>query len=141
MAKQLKLKEDEETGMIILGIISQENDLKVSWAINKGLGLKFARINNIVYTKSLNQEGFPVYSFDDEKNQVKYNLVINKSLGFNFIPSLKNVDFILFLKGNVNESDTNSFITRLKQLTEIAAVVQVDPDKIKERDAISLFWQ
>jgi hypothetical protein len=137
MAKSVKLKIEEELGLLVYGIISQENDLKVSWAINKGLGMKLSRIENVKHPKSAVTEGFPAYLYDDEKNYMRYLLILNKVQGVSFLTSLRNVDFLMVLKGHVNEN--LDFVPKMKHIAEITGIIEIDASKLKERDMIPAF--
>lgn len=139
MAKQIKLKVEQESGMTIFGIVSQENDLKITWAINKELGLKLQRSDNIHTIKNIPEEGFPVYIYNDEKNQIKYALVINRVKGIYLVTALKNIDYLLILKGSTTLLEKKEIISKIKQLPEVTTIIDVDVDKIKERDMLSMF--
>jgi hypothetical protein len=139
MTKQVKLKLLAENELTIFGIVSQENDLKISWAINKVIGLKLYRSENIQNAKNIPEEGFPAYMFDDELNQMKYILVSNRVKGFYFIPSLKNIDYLMIRKADANEKENKDFSTRLKQISEITTIIEVDLNNVREKEILGMF--
>jgi hypothetical protein len=139
MAKQIKLKVEDENELTIFGIVSQESDLKITWALNKAIGLKLSRAANIQSPKNIPEEGFPVYLYDNEQNQLKYTFLINRAKGVNLVTSLKNIDYLLILKGAISVLEKKDFISKIKQLPEIASIIDIDADKVKERDMLSMF--
>ncbi len=126
-----------ETGgdSILIGISSHENDYRLSWAINKHLGINLIRAENlIVYNEKFDvEQEFSLFVYEDEDSMLKYNLISNKCDNGYFIPELSNIDFFLQIQGEVYNNYTRNLLDKLKRIYIITAAFEIDPSSLKSK--------
>lgn len=141
MAKNIKLKVKTEYQLTILGIVSAESILKLSWAINHSLHIQLSQSNNLVQAKKNTNQiiEFSFYQFEDEILMIKYSLVKNRMGTFCYFDELRNVDYIFFIHGETDSKFRESVLQLLKQTPEINSMLAIDSSKLKLKDKIELF--
>jgi hypothetical protein len=138
LAKQIKLKDPSEQDIFILGIVSSENILKVSWAINQKTHTRLAREENISVIQNKTGIGveFAHYSYEDETQMLRFRLISNKSDAHYFLEELKNIDYIFLIKGDASENVKESIIQELRKTEGLLSVLHINPGLIKKKEKL-----
>jgi hypothetical protein len=131
-----KLAIEIENDYSLIGIASHENDYRLSWAINKSLGLDLKKNEDftIDHPKHKITVNYSLYIFDDENNYITYNLISNKSEKGFLIPEMKNIDFILRVSGSPDQNLLNDLLFKLKKIDIVitAFLINEVSDKLKK---------
>ncbi|MBN2814000.1 MAG: IPExxxVDY family protein [Bacteroidales bacterium] len=129
----LKLQVDERVDFRIIGISSHENDYRMVWSVNQELGMQFTRVENLVVhqPKLKTDLSFSKYRFDDEDRYIRYNLIANRCPDGILFPEIKNIDFVLQVAGEMNETGFQALVKKLKGISVVSAVFVLHPEKIK----------
>lgn len=132
-----KLKIKKNPDFFLIGISSHENDYRLTWAINQSLGFQFTRINNLKsHNEKLNiDQEFSMFLYEDEEKQVRYNLISNRCENGFLISEHKNIDFFIYIQGEVKESHVEDIVTRLKknEIITIAFILSKLPSRTSEK--------
>jgi hypothetical protein len=131
--KTLKLKIESKINFKVIGISSHENDYRLVWSINEKLRLQFLRIDNLVihHQKLKEDLEFSRYLFDDSDRYVKYYLINNHNPDGYLFPELKNLDFLIQIIGEINDTELKAFEKKLKTVDVVSTAFILQPEKIK----------
>jgi len=113
---------------ILVGIVSHENDYRLSWALNQYLKLKFIKAESLTINQPKLEENpvFSVFKFDDEESFIQYFLIANKSENGFLIPELKNVDFILKITGDINDQTAKNLVVQIKKMEFVNTAFKIE---------------
>lgn len=113
---------------------------KLCWEMNRLLGLELTRQEDIMVERRPQAKDafFSFYSFDDEHNFLRYELIRNKCNGKFYLRDLKNFDYILMVKGELDFFDKASFSGTLKKIPGVLSLMEIDLDKIKHHEHLLL---
>jgi hypothetical protein len=131
-----KLAIEIENDYSLIGIASHENDYRLSWAINKSLGLDLKKNEDLTldHPKHKTIINYSLYTFDDENNYISYNLISNKSEKGFLIPEMKNIDFVLRVSGASDQNLVNDLVFNLKKIEIVITAFLIDEvsDKLRK---------
>ena len=130
--KKFKLDVNEKTPLRLIGILTDENDLKLSWLLNKTIPLNLARDEDLNWlSKKLpNSLTFPVYSDQDSKyGQIR--LLKNKTLEGLWIKGYEQVDYLFVIMRETDHQDYDLIINKIQQISGIRGVYVLDPKPIQ----------
>lgn len=130
-----KLKLDDNSDFLLIGIASHENDYRLSWALNQELGFKFIRKTDLVIYNSKHDIDI-AYSRYFLENQPELNsyLISNKSEQGFLLPKYKNIDFILKISLDEGIEYVDNMLVNLKKIRIIitAFVLEDIPEKLEK---------
>lgn len=141
MAKQVKLNISANQPLTIIGIVSVENDLKLSWAINQLLDIQLTQSNmlTIQQSKTGNKLEFPLFQFEDDKHLLKFSLLANRYKLNYFFDELKNIDFTLIIRGELDFENKAEILLRLKTSPEITSLLLIDSNSLRKKENLDFF--
>jgi hypothetical protein len=116
----------------LLGISSHENDYRLSWAVNRKLGLNFQKAENIIVSRIYNETEkleFSLFRFIKEDGVLKINLISNRCPDGFLIREMKNIDYFLQVFGDDTQAFISHIVTGLKSVDIISAVFEI-PDTV-----------
>ncbi len=107
-----KLAFEFESDFSLIGIASHENDYRLSWAMNKSIGLDLIKVEDfsVNHPKHKIQINYSMY------NYINYNLISNKSDKGFLIPEMKNIDFVLRISDYPDTVFLNELLSKLKKI-------------------------
>ncbi len=132
MAKK-KLQTESIGNFLLWGVLSSKGGHKIAWEINNAFPFKLHRQEDVVLERQPSNENlyFNFYAYEDEINFFKIELIKNKSLGGYYLKELKNFDFILMVKGELDFFEIDVFSALLKKMPSIQSAIAIDLSKIK----------
>lgn len=139
MSKRVhKLVFTPEYNFFLIGISSHENDYRISWALNKYLGLKLMKVkdHNIIDDNYPDHQSFSQYLYEDDESLLTFRIIANRCLDGFLIGEMKNIDFFLVILGEVNKKFKDEFIGKIDQLSIVNTAFQIDPKKLKSRQKL-----
>jgi hypothetical protein len=139
--KPVKLKIQPDFSLTVLGIISAENDLKLTWLINRLLNICLSKsviLNKQVIKTNQTQE-FSLFQFEDEIQVLRYSLLKNKVKQLSYFEEFKNIDYILIIRGEMNESQKNNIYQKIKSSNEISSLIAIDTFLFKNQEKLEIF--
>lgn len=113
-----KLVSETNEPLALIGIVSHENDYRLSWAFNQYLNLKFIKTSSLTLEHPKREENpvFSVFKYEDEESFIQYFLIANKSENGYLIAELKNVDYILKITGDIKELSVKELVVKIKKM-------------------------
>lgn len=119
----------------LIGISSHLRDYRISWALNKALGIELKKEKDyeIELKKQEDAQFFSHYSYMCEETQRNYHLFANKCPTGLLLPDLKHADYFLMLDGNFNEQNIEELCKLLRQITHINTVFNIDVKTLKSK--------
>ncbi len=129
-----KLVLSGSTPFKLLGISSHENDYRISWVLNRKLGLKFKKTDNLKIKPSKNADflEFSVFRSHDEDKLIKMNLVSNRCPDGFLVSEMKNIDFFLQVFGEISQMQLDSFSSSIRSDELVSAVFEIKAEGIKK---------
>jgi hypothetical protein len=133
-----KLGYTEDFDFLLLGLASTENDYRLIWKINQTFNFTFERCeNHKVLSKDGEKElGFSHYTFNDENTLLFYRLLSNKTEKGVLLEELKNIDYLLIVHGEFQDSFITGLIANLKSVEHIQGVFHISPASLKSRERL-----
>lgn len=104
----------------IIGISSHENDYRLSWDVNEQLKLSLVQSDNIV---SGNGNEFTCFVHEDD--QLTLLLISNRCDNGFLLEKHKNLDFILKINTELNETDMSEWLRNLRKVPLISAAFPI----------------
>ena len=141
MAKQVKLQYTDNHKVILFGLVTIENDLKLSWFLNQTFRIQLSRSENAVITAKTGQDiEYSLYRYENESIHLRYSLLANKSCRNSFFEELKNIDFLFILKGEGLDTEFEKQIqSKLRQIPNITATILISTNTLKRKERLESF--
>lgn len=129
-----KLKIEDTGSYKLLGISSHENDYRLSWAVNRKLGLNFRKIDNlqVQHNKNSDRLEFSVFQSVLEEKMLKMNLISNRCPDGFLIREMKNIDFLLQIFGETSGNYLEQITAMLKTIDIVSAVFEISHSNLKK---------
>jgi hypothetical protein len=113
--------------------------MKIAWQLNAKLKISLKESEIFIPAKDNPSNVFPVFCDRDTSDTLYYSLIANKSSNGQLVKELPNIDYFLEISGDINKSIVSLLIKEVKQLPGIAAAIEINPEKIKRRNAFCAF--
>jgi len=126
MTKRKVVKLVDATPMVftIIGISSHENDYRISWNINEQLRLAFVQGDSIV-----TGDGNEFTCFVHEDDQQNLLLISNRCDNGFLLGKHKNLDFILKINAELNETQIAEWLSNLRKAPLVSAAFPIPVNK------------
>lgn len=136
--KRIILNSDLEYDFHLLGLSSYEKDYRIVWEINKECNFHFYKIDDhIVYQrKSGYDQHFSAFLYNDEQRGIQYKILRNQSETGPLLEEHKNIDYILIIRGVIDEQEIGQLKSALATLSAVQAVFILLLSKIKNKDRL-----
>ncbi|WP_017258000.1 IPExxxVDY family protein [Pedobacter arcticus] len=119
----------------LIALTSPSKDYRLCFAINKFTESDFRKTEDLeISLKNAPKKFFSRYVYYPENIECEFIFLANKGNEGFLIPEMKAVDYFILIKEFIDEEDLELFLSQLKQLNEIQAVVELDPEKIKSKE-------
>ncbi len=135
--KRLKSTEPEE--YILLGVATQLKETVFCFHLMNSLQMKFTWACNTRPGLNNNQQEntqFPIFQYENEAERTSYFMIANKRGGTCLIDELKNADYLLLIKGNLDAVHPDNLMAEIKKMDLVQAVFRVNPKSIKDKSAL-----
>lgn len=131
--KFLKLELDFDFKLI--AITSQIKDYRLCFLINKFTEFDFRKVEDLeISFKNTPKKHFSRYVYCPQNVECEFVFLANKGSDSFLIPEMKNVDYFILIKEFIDEEDQDLFLSQLKGIKEIQAVVELNPEKLKSKE-------
>jgi hypothetical protein len=119
----------------LIGIVTQEKDYKISWEINKLLGIELSKSKNldIDTTKKDIIKSFTTHTYLDNDLMITYNLISNKCENGVLLNQFKNIDFLFKIDIENNSNEIIELINKIKFLQDVISVFEINISELKEK--------
>lgn len=135
--RNLKLNDTDFNQLQIVGIVSQENDVRLCWLIGQTTGISLSRTDNYGRAGHNQTHNFARYVGNLGPEEILLVLLQNKTRGQILFESARQFDYIIL---STNElTGFAHFCEQLKKISEIQAIYPLEQATLKGiSEAISL---
>ncbi|MCX6187586.1 MAG: IPExxxVDY family protein [Bacteroidetes bacterium] len=133
--KKLNLDNKQEREISLFGIVCDNKISKLAWLINNTGFYGFGKIEDLDlsgYNPADINSYMRMQSVDDE-NHLTYILVENKNEKRYLVSELKNLNYLLIVKGGLDFFEDDEFIKSIKKIPEIKFISSIEPKKLKSK--------
>lgn len=126
-----KLLQATDTGSLhytLFGISCHLKDYRLSFLINRQLGMDFARMDDFL--------DFSFYLYPDEDNFNTYFLIANRSPEKVLIPELKQTDFLMLVEGPFNKSQKERLLENIRTISNVLTAFEIRFETIKNHPSL-----
>ena len=124
------LEIEEEYDFEIIGVSSHEKDYRLAWSLNKHMGWRLKRKNDIEIRGKRSVSVHAQYSWVHPVDQTVFTLIDNKTPDGVFMPDMAQFDYILKIEQS-GEVVSDAFYQRLRNADFVLAIQLQDVDKLK----------
>lgn len=119
----------------LIALTSPLKDYRLCFAINKFTEFDFRKVDDLeISFKNTAKKFFSKYIYVPENIECEFVFIANKGTDGFLIPEMKAVDYFILIKHFIDDEDLELFLSQLKQIEEVQAVVELDPEKIKSKE-------
>lgn len=132
MAKQ-RLQTSTNVDFLLWGLLSPYGGHRICWEMNERLDFNLARQEDIQLESTNTNDVlyFNFYLYVDEINFFRVELIKNKNGGEQYLKELKNFDYLLMVKGELDFFEIDPFTEILKRFNSLQSALSIDINKIK----------
>jgi hypothetical protein len=142
--KITRLKIDYDYDFRVFALITAARDYKLAWHMNKTLNLQLRKIDDICI--EFNQDcKIYISNFIFEREYSTFRLLKNKACEFSnvakpfLIPELKDYDYLIMIKDEADEWDSDQVEELLKSIPIIHYIKRVDLDNLKSKENLIFY--
>ena len=140
MGKKLILETDLPSDYCIIGIAYHHNDYLLSFHLNKLLNIYLKKNIDFIYSgiKGTDVQQFPLASYTDLENHQNFFLISNHGNKGFLIPSIKQIDYFVFVQGieNLDKNNfpkgTESVLQLIRSIPNIVAALEIKLTLVKD---------
>jgi len=116
-----------------IGISSHLKDYKLCWNLNNILEINLQKNNNFISSKKKsNLEEYSFYHYYDLNQRCFYYLLSNKKNNSFLIEKMPETDYVLLMKGYMNQQKINDIVINIKKTTNILTAFLINMEKYNE---------
>ena len=128
-----KLVVDEPDDLFLFGLVTNENDYRLSWQMNQHLGIELVRADDAQVKLKGMIHDFVQYVFFDENRFLQFSFFKNKSSQNAYlIAEHKSCDYFFCIQGSMMD-ELEKMLKELKEIPVISMVVKIDVQSLKSR--------
>jgi hypothetical protein len=133
MAKKSLLEPAYEPVDLLLGITTTLRDYRLAHFLNKALGIDLKSIDDLpVYIEKLQRiTRFPLFWHYHKHLRSDFFLTANSNGELLMLPTLKNFNYFLIVKGDAPDNHFDEVPKRLRDIQGIQAVFPIAPESVK----------
>jgi hypothetical protein len=122
----------------LLGMVSDDPDYKICWALNQALDMDFKKQEDLkLYHKRLGVEQyFSLFAHRDEDALLTYRIIKNQSDQGWFLDELKNLDYLIHIQGEIAPEKIDSFLKGAGSLPPVRMCIPVDLKKLRNQQRL-----
>lgn len=125
---------DEPGDLYLLGLVSNENDYRLSWQINQHLKVGLTRLEDIKIEVKGSEQDFIVYTYTDENKYMQLTFFKNKSSSNVYLlPEHKSCDFFLCIQGSLYTDEYEKMVKSIKEMPVVSMVMKIEMKSLKSR--------
>lgn len=130
--KKFTLETDIPDSFLLLGIASQEKSHRMAWLLNQHSSFQLYKEDDLIlYKNDLPIAYFNRFDFTDEINRTSYTLLDNSFENSHLLPELKNISYLIVIKGALDFLKLDELIQKIKTINGVQLVSKIDISKLK----------
>jgi len=139
--KKHKLALAMEEDFCLLGMVSDEPDYRLCWLINRQAGTNLEREDDLEFyhNRLETNQRFSLFCFEDQDSMLTYRIIRNRGDQGYFLDELKNLDYLVHIRGELFKDQLMEFINTCSAIREVRLCIPVELDRIRNKDRL-LIW-
>lgn len=135
-----KLKIDPDFNFLLIGMATPLQDYRLAWNLNKTLHKGLSRVEDLVLVdaESQRQTSFSRYDFFEELTKSYFHLLRNRQGTILLLPEVKEIDFLLLIRGDYYAGRSAGMLKKLRQIESIQAVVTIPMASLRSKHNLIL---
>jgi hypothetical protein len=131
-----KLKIDPDFDFLLAGLATPLQDYRLAWWVNKVLHKELSRVDDLVVTdpESRQQTSFARFDYPEELTRTVFHLLQNRQGSAYLMPELKEMDYLLMIKGSYYRTKQASILKKLRGIEQMQAAVFIIPATLRSRN-------
>jgi hypothetical protein len=127
---KLSLNHDDDS--VLIGLVCQEADYRLAFALNKEININLTQSENIEIPikNSAHKKSFSVFHAEDSRN-VTYKLISNHCESRFLLNEYRNMDYFLFIPGGLKGEMYDLLIRKIRNIKFIPAIFILDITTLK----------
>lgn len=122
---------------LLIGICSHAKDYRICWEINRMLGIRLERGDDMTLnTPDGELMSYSLYFCEDGETNNYFHVISNKSSNRLLVTEQKQVDYFLRIKGNISQGYTEDVIKKIRSIPIVLTVYKIDPGKLKAKQKL-----
>ncbi len=108
----------------------------MAWFVNNALHKQLAKTDDLVQIDPVNriQTGFAKFDYEEMLTMSMFHIIQNKQGPTCLIPELKELDYLLIIKGAYYLPRKQEILKKIKDIEQIQAAVIIDPESLKSKN-------
>ena len=137
--KKTQLQFERDTDFLLQDVCAIP-DYRLGWQLNRHLGIRLVRQDDIAPPGETGQPQFSCFFFPLRRAHHAFGLYLiqNKYNGTHYAPGMEEIDYFLMIKGSWYLDRREDIATALKQLPDVQAVIGIEPKTIRNKDLFQL---
>ncbi|MBX7108471.1 MAG: IPExxxVDY family protein [Chitinophagales bacterium] len=133
--KRIVTLEDHFSG-VLWGIVTQVKEYQLSWHLNKALGFDLKRTDDleIIHKKKNKTSAFSFYRYEHALDKWQVIVLSNKHAGEFLLPEVKQVDYLLMVKGEISAEQEEGIFAKVKEIHIVQLLVKLDFQRLKSKE-------
>jgi hypothetical protein len=127
------LEIEDEYDFEIIGVSSHEKDYRLAWSLNKSLGWRLVRIEDVVVDGKRSTTQHARFRWMHPVDQTVFTLIDNKTPDGTFMPDLVQFDYLLKIE-QPTESTMEKLLVGLRQNDFVLTFQRQEVEKLKFKD-------
>ena len=128
---------DYDYDFLLIGICTHAKNYRLCWEINKILGIKLERGDDMtIKTSNGESSAYSLYFCEDEENNNYFHVISNKSQNKTLITEHKQVDYFLRIQGNRNTGYAEETLKKIRKIPIVLTAYNIDPNKLKSKQKL-----
>jgi len=132
---RVKLDIDQNNEFILLGLVSDEPDYKLSLSLNNKFSISLKNISPLRLSgEDKSEHTFSRFSNNDDRTDLIFVLVSNRSDKNYLLSKLKNIDYLLQIQIAEKEANLTLITSYLREIDTITAVFNINMNTLKDKN-------
>ena len=131
-----KLKIAPDFNFLLIDLATPLQDYRLAWWVNRTLHKDLARVDDLIITDpdSRKQTSFSRFDYREDLTRTVFHLLQNRQGSVCVLPEVREVDFLLLIKGDYYRSRLNAMARKLRSIEQMQAVAIIDPEQLRNRN-------
>ena len=136
MPKKLRLDSDYDNDFTILGIASHLHDYRLIWSLNEKMHLHLIKMDDLKIFQDKKNEfnKFSMFYYEDVNTFKNYYFISNTGENGLLFPELKQINYLMFLKGNISSEMKKELIQNISSIVNVLTIYPISLSLIKNID-------
>lgn len=136
--RKTQLNYERNYDFLLAGIVTPLPDYRIGWHLNRQLGIRLVKKDDLVPSGSSSPTGFSCFLCEQPITHSVFYLIQNKFNGALFATEWKKVDYFLMIRGSWFMERIESVFQQIRVIDDVQAVIAIDPKTIRNKDLFQI---